>query len=175
MSERKTILYIAVSLDGYIAGPNDDLGFLSMVEQEGEDYGYGEFLNTVDTVILGRKTYDWIMNQVPVFPHIDLTTFVITRSARPSIGKISFYTGNLRHLMLQLKSDKGKHIFIDGGAQITHELLKEQFIDEMIISVIPVLLGNGIRLFKDGRPEQKLTLLSAKQFKTGLTQLHYTL
>ena len=63
--ERKVILYIACSLDGYIAQPNDDLSFLSIVEKEGEDYGYADFIKKVDTVVLGRKTYDWIMKHVP--------------------------------------------------------------------------------------------------------------
>lgn len=113
--DRKVILYIAASLDGYIAKPNDDLSFLSIVQQEGEDYGYADFVRSVDTVILGRKTYDWVMNQVPEFPHADKNSFIITRTSRPSIGKVNFYTGNLKALILRLKSEGGKNIFIDGG------------------------------------------------------------
>ncbi|HUW05943.1 MAG TPA: hypothetical protein VMW01_06765, partial [Williamwhitmania sp.] len=63
--DRKVVLYIAASLDGYIAKPNDDLSFLSIVQKEGEDYGYAAFISTVDTVILGRKTYEWVMRQLP--------------------------------------------------------------------------------------------------------------
>lgn len=170
---RKIILYIATSLDGYIAKPNDDLSFLSIVEQEGEDYGYADFIKTVDTIILGRKTYDWIMAHVPEYSHPDRKTFVITRTARPDIGNTRFYTGNLRDLVLQLKSENGKNIFIDGGAEIVHELLKENLIDEFIISIIPILVGSGTRLFNDGRPEQKLKLISTKKFDKGLAQLHY--
>ncbi len=170
---RKVILYIASSLDGYIAKPNDDLGFLSIVQQDGEDYGYADFVNSVDTVILGRKTYDWVMTQIPEFPHADKNSFIITRTARPNIGKISFYTGKLKDLISKLKAEQGKNIFIDGGAEIVNELLKENLIDEFIISVIPILVGNGTKLFKDGRPEQKLELVSTKQFDKGLMQLHY--
>lgn len=170
---RKVILYIATSLDGYIAKPNDDLDFLSIVQQEGEDYGYTDFIKSVDTVILGRKTYDWVMTQVSEFPHADKNTFVITRTPKPSIGKTNFYTGKLNELINRLKADSGENIFIDGGAEIVNELLKDNLIDEFIISVIPILVGNGTKLFKDGRPEQKLELLSTKQFKKGLTQLHY--
>jgi dihydrofolate reductase len=171
--DRKVILYIAASLDGYIAKPGDDLSFLLMVQKEGEDYGYTDFINSVDAVILGRRTYDWVMTQVPEFPHADKETYVITRTARPDIGKTKFYTGDLRSLIIELKSREGKNIFIDGGAQIVNALLKEKLIDEMIISIIPILVGNGIKLFEDGRPEQVLELLSTKQFDTGLTQLHY--
>ncbi len=170
---RKVILYIATSLDGYIAGPNDDLSFLSIVEQEGEDYGYADFVKSVDTVILGRKTYDWVMTQVPEFPHADKESYIITRTPQPGKGKTNFYTGDLKELIIRLKSEKGKNIFVDGGAEIVNELLKQKLIDEFIISVIPILLGDGTRLFKDGRPEQTLKFLEARKFDSGLIQLHY--
>lgn len=172
-SNRQIILYIAMSLDGYIAKPNDDLSFLSIVQKEGEDYGYADFVSTIDTVILGRKTYDWVMKQVDVFPHADKNTYIITRTARPTIGKTVFYTGDLTDLVRKLKSENGKDIFCDGGAEIVNELLKNDLLDKIIISVIPILVGNGTRLFKDGRPEQKLKLVNVKTFDTGLTQLHY--
>ena len=172
-SERKVVLYIACSLDGYIAKPNDDLGFLSIVEQKGEDYGYAEFIKTVDTVILGRRTYDWIMQHVPEFVHADKETFVITRTARPDKDNVKFYSGDLAKLIANLKSQPGKNIFIDGGAQIVHEILKLNLIDEFVISVIPVLVGNGIRLFNDGREELILKLESVMQFEKGLVQMHY--
>lgn len=171
---RKVILYIASSLDGYIAKPNDDLSFLSLVQQTGEDYGYSSFIESVDTVIIGRKTYEWVLTQVAEFPHANLTSYVITRNARQDIGKTHFYTGNLKGLVSKLKRETGKNIFIDGGAEIVNELLKDHLIDEFIISIIPVLLGSGTKLFKDGRPEQRLKVVSTKQFETGLIQLHYT-
>jgi dihydrofolate reductase len=172
-NNRQIILYIAMSLDGYIAKPNDDLSFLSIVQKEGEDYGYADFVSTIDTVILGRKTYDWVMKQVGEFPHADKNAYIITRTARPTIGKTVFYTGDLTDLVRKLKSENGKNIFCDGGAEIVNELLKNDLLDEIIISVIPILVGNGTRLFKDGRPEQKLKLVNVKTFDTGLTQLHY--
>jgi dihydrofolate reductase len=172
-SQRKTIVYIAASVDGFIAKPNDDLSFLSIVAKDGEDYGYYDFLKSIDAVVVGRKTYDWVMTQVPEFPHANVDSFVITRTPRPSIGKTQFYTGNLNELIARLKSEEGKNIFVDGGAQIVNELLKENLIDELIISVIPILLGEGTRLFNEGIPEQKLQFISAKNFDTGLVQLHY--
>lgn len=170
---RPAILYIATTLDGYIAKPNDNLDFLSIVEKEGEDYGYADFAKTVDTVIMGRKTYDWIMKYAPDFYHTDKTSFIITRTARPSIGNTHFYTGNIKELILRLKSESGSNIFIEGGAEVIAELLKESLIDEFVISIIPILVGDGIKLFKDGQPEQKLELISTKPFDTGLVQLHY--
>ena len=100
-------------------------------------------------------------------------TFVITRTARESVGKTQFYTGELSDLISKLKSENGKNIFCDGGAEIVNELLRKDLIDEIILSIVPILLGDGTRLFKEGRPEQKLKLVSAKPFDTGLVQLHY--
>lgn len=172
---RKISLFIAMSLDGYIAKPTDDLTFLKLVEKAGEDYGYGEFTDTIDTLIIGRRTYDYVLKEVGL-SHYDngqRDVYVITRTERPQVGRTIFYTGNLTELVKRLKSENGKNIYCDGGAEVINELLKHDLIDEFIISVIPVLLGNGTRLFKDGRPEQTLELLSAKTFDTGLTQLHY--
>ncbi|MBI3235559.1 MAG: dihydrofolate reductase [Bacteroidetes bacterium] len=173
MSNRKVILYIATSLDGYIAKPNDDLSFLSIVHQDGEDYGYTEFSKSVDTVIIGRKTYDWVMTQVPVFPHADKETYIITRTERPSIDNLHYYTGSLKNLVTELQSKNGMNIFCDGGAEIVNELLKENLIDEFIISVIPIMVGHGTKLFNDNRPELLLKLVSTKSYVTGLVQLHY--
>jgi dihydrofolate reductase len=175
LMERKVILYIAASLDGYIAKPGDDLSFLSVVEQEGEDYGYAEFIKTIDTVIVGRRTYEKVLSMGFDFPHANRDSYIVTRTPRPDSGSVKFYTGSLKDLVLKLKSQKGKNIFVDGGAEIVNELLKDALIDEFIISILPVLTGDGIKLFKDGRPEQNLQLLTAKQFDTGLTQLHYKL
>ena len=172
---RKISLFIATSLDGYIAKPNDDLSFLKLVEKEGEDYGYAEFTSNIDTIIIGRKTYDYVVNEIGA-SHYDngqRDVYVMTRTERPQVGRTTFYTGNITELVKQLKSENGKNIYCDGGAEVINELLKHNLIDEFIISVIPVLLGNGTRLFKDGRPEQALEFITAKTFETGLAQLHY--
>ena len=172
---RKLSLFIATSLDGYIAKPNDDLSFLKLVEKEGEDYGYAEFTANIDTIILGRRTYDYVLKEIGS-SHYDngqRDVYVVTRTERPSIGRTTFYTGKLTDLVQRLKSENGKNIYCDGGAEVINELIISDLIDEFIISVIPILVGNGIRLFKDGRPEQQLELIDAKTFDTGLTQLHY--
>lgn len=171
--KRKLIIYIAMSLDGYIATESDDLSFLSLVEQENEDYGYGDFVKTVDTVIVGRKTYDKVLSMGYEFPHANKESYIITRTPKASIGSIQFYTGDLKVLVDKLKQQAGGHIYCDGGAQIIHELLNGKLVDELIISVIPILLGGGVRLFKDGRPAHKLELVAVKQFEKGLAQLHY--
>jgi dihydrofolate reductase len=172
-TSRKLVLYIAMSLDGYIAKPNDDLGFLSIVEQEGQDYGYQEFIDTVDTVIMGRKTLDHLIAMGYSYPHTDKIVYIISRTERPDAGTLRYYSGNLKDLVLKLKGEPGKNIFCDGGAEIVNALLKENLIDEFIISVIPVILGDGVRLFKGGRPELSLRLIRCQYFDKGLVQLHY--
>lgn len=172
---RKIALFIAMSLDGYIAKPNDDLSFLKIVEKEGEDYGYAEFTDKIDTIIIGRKTHDYVLKEIGS-SHYDngqRDVYVITRTERPKVGKTTFYTGNITELVKRLKAEKGKNIYCDGGAEVVNELLKHDLIDEFVIAVIPILLGNGTKLFKDGRPEQTLEFVTAKTFVTGLIQLHY--
>lgn len=170
---RKLTLYIAASADGFIAAPDDDLSFLNAVEVPGEDYGYNEFMATVDTVLLGRKTYDKVVSMGVENPHSDKECYVITRTPRESKGRTIFYTGNITDLIYRLKSENGNRIFCDGGSEIIDELLRAELIDEIIVSVIPVLLGNGIPLFKPGRARQPLTLVSAQPYASGLVQMHY--
>ncbi len=173
VSNRKVILYIAMSLDGFIATQDNDLSFLSDMEQEGQDYGYGDFIKTVDTVIIGRKTYDHVLSMGFDYPHTDKEVYIVTRTPRKSFGSFHFYTGELPALVTELKQKQGLHIYCDGGAEIVNELQRFQLIDEYIVSVIPVLLGDGTRLFKTGQQEQKLQLVSSKSFEKGLVQLHY--
>lgn len=172
---RKISLFIATSVDGYIAKPNDDLSFLKLVEKQGEDYGYAEFTDRIDTLIIGRRTYDYVLKEIGPshYDNGERDVYVITRTERPAIGRTIFYTGNLTELVKRLKCENGKNIYCDGGAEIINELLKQVLIDEFIISIVPVLLGNGTRLFKDGVPEQLLELVEVKTFDTGLVQLHY--
>ena len=173
MPDRKVILYIAMSLDGYIATNDDNIDFLSLVEQNGEDYGYFDFVNTIDTVIMGRKTYEKVLSFGIGFPHEDKECYILTSAKKPSEGNIHFYNQPLTDLISHLKSKNGKNIYCDGGAETVHSLLKQKLFDELIISVIPVLLGDGIRLFKGEEPEQKLKLISSKSYEKGLVQVHY--
>lgn len=172
---RKISLFIAISLDGYIAKPNNDLSFLKIVEKEGEDYGYAKFTSAIDTLIVGRKTYDYVLKEIGSshYDNGERDIYVITRTPKPNKGRVTFYTGDIAELVKKLKFENGKDIYCDGGAEVINELLKLDLIDEYIISIIPILLGNGTRLFKDGRPEQLLELISSKSFDTGLMQLHY--
>ena len=166
-------LYIAMSPDGFIAGANDSLDFLSVVERPGQDYGYSEFIETIDAIIIGRKTYDKVLSMGFEYPHKDKDVYIISHTERQPFGNMKYYNGNLIQLVKKLNNEGKKNIFCDGGAEIVNELLRNKLIDEFIISVIPILLGDGVRLFKNGCPEQKLELISSKEFESGLLQVRY--
>lgn len=170
---RNVVSYIAVSLDGYIAGPDGDISFLSGVEREGEDYGYSAFMNTVDTIILGRRTYDKVKDIGFGYPG-DKEVYIITHSVGADETTLKYYSGPLKNLISDLRQEPGKSIFCDGGADVLNQLLQDNLIDEFIISIIPVILGEGVRLFRDGRPGLDLKLVSSRDFDSGLVQLHYT-
>ncbi|HLO52635.1 MAG TPA: dihydrofolate reductase family protein [Saprospiraceae bacterium] len=169
---RKLILYIAMSLDGFIAKKDDSLDFLSMVEKPNEDYGYAEFTNTIDTVIWGRKTFDKVRSFGPDIPHPDKKVYVISKSKQGIDGHVE-YSNDIVDLVKKLKSEEGKDIYCDGGAEIVTLLLRSALFDRIIISVIPHILGDGIRLFKENNLEQKLSLKKSVSYPSGLVQLCY--
>jgi dihydrofolate reductase len=162
-----------MSLDGYIATKENDLSFLSVVEKTDEDYGYHEFVNSVDTVIIGRKTYDKVLDMGFEYPHTDKDVYIWTRQNKPQMGSFQFYTGTLNDLITTLKNKSGKNIYCDGGAEVVNELIKHDLVDEYIISIIPILLGDGIKLFKEHQITQNLELVSCKSYEKGLVQVHY--
>lgn len=171
------ILYIACSLDGYIAGENEDLSFLDSVSKVGEDYGYAVFLDTIDTIIMGKTTYDWIKLNAPDYQHEDKETYIVTHSQDQDTklsdsSRLKFFSGDLAAFVVKLIAD-GKRLFIEGGSQIILQLMEKKLIDEYYIAIIPVLLGKGIPLFKPGFPTQRLTLADVKGYDTGLVHLHY--
>lgn len=172
---RKVILYISMSLDGYIATKDDDLSWLSVVEKEGEDYGYTAFTQNIDTYIVGNKTYETILKltggDFPQSKQYDC--YVITRQELQARDGITYYNGDIEELITNLKQKGGKNIYCDGGAQIVKLLMEKNLIDEYIISVIPTILGDGKRLFIGGIKDIPLKAVSSKIYDSGLVQLHY--
>lgn len=164
-----------MSVDGFIATHDDDLSWLSIVQNGKEEYGYVDFNNQVDTYIVGRKTYEVVLKLTGGdFPQAKQhKCYVITRQNLPNKDGISFYNGSLEELINNLKKEKGKHIYCDGGGEIVKLLMEKNLIDEYIISVIPTILGDGKRLFKGGINPLKLKAMPSKHFESGLVQLHY--
>ncbi len=169
---RKIVLFIAMSLDGYIATEDESLEWLFQVEGEG-DNGYSGFYETVDTVLMGRKTYDWLVREEPGdFSIKDSICYVFTRSERLDRENIRFVNPDIPQFVQQLKRQEGKNIWMIGGGELLYFFLKEPFIDEMIVTVAPVLLGKGIPLFNPGDYMLNLFLKSVRQFNQ-FVELHY--
>lgn len=164
-----------MSVDGFIATHDDDLSWLSIVQNGKEDYGYVDFNNQVDTYIVGRKTYEVVLKLTGGdFPQAKQhKCYVITRQDLPNKDGVTFFNGDLEELIITLKKEKGKHIYCDGGGEIVKLLMEKNLIDEYIISVIPTILGDGKRLFKGGINPLKLKAMPSKHFESGLVQLHY--
>lgn len=161
---RKTVLFIAASLDGYIATKEDSLEWLFSVEGEG-DNGYTEFIENVDTVILGRRTYDWLLTaEGENFPYKDKQCFVFSGSKQGKDENVQFFSGDITEFMKKLKQEEGKDIWIVGGGELLHHFVENRLVDEWIISIAPTILGDGIPLFKKHDFETRLRLKEIKRF-----------
>lgn len=171
--KRRIIVYIAQSLDGYIAKENGDISWLSVVERPNEDYGYSDFIKTIDTVIIGRKTYEKVLSFGIEFPHKSRKCFVLSKTLVGHDQNVQFFGGSIDDLVKMLNNEEGEDIFIDGGAEVVREFRNRDLIDEYIISIIPILLGRGIKLFKESDIENRLKLTESKVFDSGLVQLKY--
>ncbi len=164
-----------MSLDGFIATENDDISWLDSIDHGEENYGYNEFVATVDTYIIGRKTYDVVTNLLEgKFPQAQqFDCYVISHQQRNSENGVTFFNGDVSSLIKELRSKEGKDIYCDGGGEIVNLLMKDDLIDEFIISIIPIVLGNGKRLFLGNTPTLKLKAESPKIFESGLVQIRY--
>lgn len=172
---RKVILFIAMSLDGYIADVHGSTGWLEgQVSGENDMVSYEKFVQNVDTVIMGANTYRQLVTELSpnewVYP--DLTSYVITHSPKKAADKIRFTDESPCQLVNHLKKEKGKDIWICGGASIVKQLMKEDLIEQYYINVIPTILGNGIRLFDISDKEMKLKLIKTIHYN-GITDLVY--
>jgi len=170
----KTILYIAMSEDGFIAGDKDNLDFLNPYQVEGEDYGYGSFMETIGAILVGRRTYEKVLSMGYPY-HEDRQVYVITRQNRPSSGKLHFCGGDLRELIEGLKQSTGRNVYCDGGAGLAQSMLQQGLIDEIMLSIIPVLLQRGTLLFAGGVVPDGFECKSTNTFATGLIQYVYEL
>lgn len=152
MSKRKVILYIGISLDGYIATGDDSLEWLLSTPGSG-DNGFGEFYDTVETIIMGRRTYDWIMEQEHGrFPYVGKECYVYTTQTLTDTEHVKFTSLSPDELIAGLKTE-GKKIWIVGGSQIIDLVRQKNLIDEYVLNIAPVILGKGIPLFCEGERE----------------------
>jgi len=172
---RKTVLFIAMSLDGYIADINGGTGWLEGQEPGGNDLvSYEEFVQDVDTVVMGANTYRRIVTELSPgeWAYPDLTSYIITHTLKQSTDGIRFTDESPCQLVNRLRGEAGKDIWICGGASVVGQLTREDLIDRYYINVIPVILGNGIRLFAPSGKGRKLKLIRTRSYN-GITDLVY--
>ncbi len=172
---RKVILYIAMSLDGYIADRKGNVNWLAGQDDAGEQIDtYGAFINEVDTVVMGWNTYRQITTELSPeeWPYQGLTTYVITHRRQPSSADIRFVQEEPCSLVRRLREEQGRAIWICGGSRIIQPLVREDLLDVYHISVIPTILGAGLPLFAEISQKIKLKLRSTQVYN-GIVESVY--
>src|SRR5690349_9089931 len=164
-------VFIATSLDGYIARADGSIDWLSIVEAPGEDYGFADFYATVDTLVMGRGTYDTARG-FPEWPYAGKRVIVLTHRPTEPLHGEEMFAGPVSDLVAKLAG--AARVYVDGG-DVIRQFLAADLIDDMTISIIPIVLGDGLRLFRGGEGEHRLALESHRTWPSGLAQLRYTI
>jgi len=175
---RKVKLFIASSLDGYIARKD---GSIDWLYTDG-DYGFAQFYDSVDTILMGRRTYEKTLELAGEYPHKDKKNYVF--SQKKSAGKrkekekdhnVEIIADIIDFVKIQLLQSQGKYIWLIGGADIISIFLNAGMLDEIILSIHPIVLGKGIPLFRNLQRQMNLKLVNSIPYESGLVQLHYEL
>ena len=171
---RNIIVHIATSADGYIARPDGDIEWLTSRPAPKGFYGINAFMRSIDTKLLGRKTYELSLRLGATFDSKS-RTIVFSRQAPPADAPsgVEFVNGAIGSFVSRLREQPGKDIWLMGGGEIIASFLDEQAIDEFVISVVPVFIGDGIPLIARRHRHVPLDLHSVERFEDGLVQLHY--
>jgi dihydrofolate reductase len=176
----KVKLYIAISLDGKIAKPGDDVSWLDEIPNPDQsDYGYYAFYDRIQTVIMGNATYKFVQNMGIEYPYKGKTSYVVTRDTSLTDNEeVQFVSGTAIIDLVQSFKNKGAgegDVWVVGGGQLNTLMLNANLIDELMIYVMPIVIGEGIPLFGKGLDQKMLTLKSSQVFKSGVTELIYNI
>jgi dihydrofolate reductase len=168
---RKLKLFVATSLDNFIARPDGGVDWLF----SNGDYGTSQFLSTIDTALIGRKTYDAMQKLGDGKTRTNgIKQFVFTHKAKRSKAPhVEYVSQNVKAFVEKLKSGDGKDIWLMGGGEFSVLLLNAGLVDEIILSIHPILLGKGIALFKNMKSEVLLSPLKTVRYASGLIQISY--
>jgi dihydrofolate reductase len=172
----KVVLYIAISLDGYIADKTGGVAWLEAMGEPGEDFGYEAFLATIGTVIMGAKTYEQVLTFPIDYPYTAHKSYIITHRelARPPIpAAIEFYQGDLAALVGRIKNESQKDIWLVGGGVLNAQFMAAGLIDEYQMTLMPIALGEGLALFPGLPQHTRLRLKSHKVYPNGALSLTY--
>ncbi len=171
---KNVALYIATSLDGFIADRDGGVGWLDAVATEsGEDYGYADFYASVGALVMGRVTYEQVLG-FGDWPYPGKPTFVFSHA--PPEGEhpdVTFVSGDPAEVVASLREQVDGDLWLVGGGGLVASFRAAGLIDEYILSVIPVLLGEGIPLFEGAQPHAALRLVEAQSYASGVVQLRY--
>jgi dihydrofolate reductase len=171
---RKIIVNIATSADGYIARPDDDIEWLTSRPKPKGFYGMGDFMKSIDTLLLGRRTYEISRRLGGTFKS-KTRTIVFSRNPPPADAPsgVEFVGGPIGEFVSRLREQPGKNMWLMGGGELIASLLDERLIDEFVITMMPVFIGDGIPLIARRAREVLLDLQSVERFEDGVVQLHY--
>ena len=167
---RKVILGVAVSLDGFIEGPHGEYDWCFT----DQDYGMATFFKRIDAIFMGRKTYEQALKMGPKNPWKGTVTYVFSNSMKEVKAKDTrLVSGDLKSKVGAIKKEKGKDIWMFGGAELTVGLMNDRLIDELWLAVHPVLLGAGKPLFSGLKKRVNTKLIDTKTYNSGLVSLKY--
>ncbi|MCP1383548.1 dihydrofolate reductase family protein [Runella salmonicolor] len=169
---RKIVLGLAVSLDGYIEGPNGEYDWCFT----DQDYGLNEFFTRIDSIFVGRKTYEMALagdGQESWLPKMREYIFSTTLTEADISPKKTLISGDIEARVKAIKNQKGKDIWLFGGAELTNTLMNLGLVDEIWLSIHPIILGAGKPLFSSLKERRWLTLTDSKVYETGLVSLKY--
>ncbi len=166
---RKVIHFVAMSLDGYIAGPEGEVDWLFM----DQDYGMKRFFASIDTALIGRKTFEFMLGQgMRSYP--GASNYVFSRTLRADDHpEVNLVSENAAATVAALRAREGKDIWLVGGGGLLRTLLDAELVDELVVAVHPVLLGRGIPLLPPREAAVPLDLARVEPYDTGLVTLHY--
>lgn len=172
---RKLVSYIAISLDGKIADAEGEVGWLDTINHpEDEDYGYASFMETIDTTVMGNTTYQQVLGFDMPFPYKEQKNYVFTRNRDLKEDEYAtFITSDHAKRLKEIKQEQGKDIWLIGGGEVNTLCLQASFLDEMIVHVMPFIVGKGIPIFSDAELMQHLELTSSKVYSSGVMELRY--
>ncbi len=172
----KVVLFTATTLDGFIARPDGNLDWLiEFPNPDNLDYGYSDFMLGVGSIIMGKNTYNEILSFGFDWPYKGIESYVAASDPKFEIKSPDTFlvNGSLANLVERLKQEKGKDIWLVGGGKLITSFLNHHLIDRMVLTIIPTIIGDGIRLFPDKPKETSWALTECTSFKTGIVNLIY--
>jgi dihydrofolate reductase len=170
---RKVILFSAMSLDGFIAKSNGDIKWLfDIADMEKNDHGFGDFIKTVDTTIIGRKTFDHIISEFDtVYP--GKKNYVFSKTQRKPSNNVEFISSDIVAFINELKRKQGGNIWIVGGGDINSILLENNLIDILQLQIFPILLNHGVPLSSCNLNEIRFKFIKNQIYPTGVVDMIY--